>query len=448
MNKRLSIRTGVMLLAFSVATIIWRPGGDAAQTPDQSGAYNPYADNNGDQLPRGYTGPRYRLNHNYPTRPPASPAEPPWRSALQGKPIGKDNAIAYVQALKAYVAGDLKTLVDDYRNWDPFAAGWYDQPWIAPKIVKWPGREPIQGAYPGPQFTKTVYPDLNVGVMQDYVVVYYNDVAAYTFHRLWQNPNPYKPNAAQAQFNEGAISIKLALTTVSGKDWAPLEGSVQSNVFVPPAVAGDPTPPGAAPQIVPVYAMQMDLIVKDSRTAPKTGWVFATLVYDKGARGATTWDKLVPLGAMWGDDPGIDKEDLKETVINSGAPAYAKITLGWGGRLSGPNDAATQSLHPPKEPTRVSSCMSCHGAAEFPASAKLVPAGPKGFFTPGSQQWDEWFKDRAGNRPQTADGKHTALDYDMVTHQALINWDAAGGSAAAVARATSHLQMLRERGRY
>ena len=456
MTKRLSMRVGVVLLAVA-AVILWRhtPTGDAAQARDRSGAYNPYADNNGDQLPPGYSGPRYRLNYNYPTRPPVTPADPPWRKALQGKPMGKDNAVAYVQALKQFIAGDVKTLVDDYQKWDPFAAGWYDQPWIAQKIQydlpgttktgNWPGREPIQGAYPGPQFTKTIYPDLKVPLMQDYVVVYYNDVAGYTFHRLWQNPNPYQPNPRQAQFNEGAIAIKLALTTVSGKDWAPLEGSVQSNVLVP-LPAANPAPSTEPPRIVPVYAMQLDIIVKDSKTAPKTGWVYSTLVYDKGAPGATTWDKLVPLGAMWGNDPGVDNEDLRETVINPAAPAYARITLGWGRRLSGPNDAATQSLHPPKDPTRISSCMSCHGSAEYPAEAALVPAGPKGFFAPGSPQWDQWFQDRSGRIPQTPGG--VALDYAMVSRQALINWDAARGGDAALARATRHLQLLRQRGTY
>jgi hypothetical protein len=190
----------------------------------------------------------------------------------------------------------------------------------------------------------------------------------------------------------------------------------------------------------------MDIIVKDHKTAPKTGWVFSTLVYDKAAPGATTWDKLVPLGAMWGNDPGVDNDRLEETVINPAAPAYAKITLGWGLRLSGPNDAATQSLHPPTEPTRISSCMSCHGAAEYPPDAGLVPRGSTGFFTPGSPQWNQWFQDRSGRVPQTADRKHIALDYDMVSRQALINWDAARGSQAALERAARHLQMLRRRG--
>jgi hypothetical protein len=293
-----------------------------------------------------------------------------------------------------------------------------------------------------------VYPDLKVPFIQDYVAVYYNNIAGYTLHQLWQSPNPYQPNPAGAQFQEGAISIKLAMTTASGTDWAPMQGSTQSNVFVPPPTATSPTPPGVAPKIVPVYVMQLDIIVKDTKTAPKTGWVFSTLVYNKDAKGATTWDKMVPLGAMWGNDPGVNNNALQETVINPVAPAYAKITLGWGLRLSGPNDGATNSLNPPVEPTRISSCMSCHGTAESPGGLSLVPvnATTKMFYTPGSPPWDQWFQDRGGTAPQVP-ASHVALDYDMVSVQALTNWDAARGSAAALDRAKGHLSMLRERGK-
>jgi hypothetical protein len=48
--------------------------------------------------------------------------------------------------------------------------------------------------------------------------------------------------------------------------------------------------------------------------------------------------------------------------------------------------------------------------------------------------------------PQSPTG-HIALDYDMVSRQALLNWDAARGGAAAIQRATLHLAMLRERGK-
>ena len=98
--------------------------------------------------------------------------------------------------------------------------------------------------------------------------------------------------------------------------------------------------------------------------------------------------------------------------------------------------------------------MSCHGTAEFPVAsskrpveAPLVPVDPAGkFYTPGSPQWDQWFQDRSGTVAQSG-SSHVALDYDMVSRQALLNWDAAGGSATALERARLHLKMLRDRGK-
>ena len=32
------------------------------------------------------------------------------------------------------------------------------------------------------------------------------------------------------------------------------------------------------------YLMQVDIVVKDTQSAPQTGWVFTTLVYDRATR--------------------------------------------------------------------------------------------------------------------------------------------------------------------
>ena len=60
----------------------------------------------------------------------------------------------------------------------------------------------------------------------------------------------------------------------------------------------------------------------------------------------------MPLGAMWGNDPNVKSPQgcdylkpggcpaLAQTWINPVAPLYSKETLGWGGRLSGPNDGS------------------------------------------------------------------------------------------------------------
>lgn len=412
--------------------------------------FDPFANSNGDALPPDYTGPRYTLNHAYPSEPPPAPATPPWRAALKGEPISADNAVAYVEALKDYIADQgIATLVNDYTAWDPEAAHWYAAPWIANKVPtpkeSWPGREPIQGSYPGPGFDQRTYPTLK-GAMQDYVAVYYDPTAAVTLGQTF-TPDPMNPKPG-AQFHEGAIIVKLALTTASPEQWPVMKGSTQSKVFVPPSAETSASTGPKAPVLTDVWALQFDLIVKDAVTAPKTGWVFATLVYDRDAKGDTTWDKMVPLGAMWGNDPEINSAKdpsapLAETVVNPAAPAYAKITLGWGGRLSGPNDAARLAG---KDGERISSCMSCHGTAEYsrgPSTglADLVP--PKD--EPGSDTWMQWFQDRPGTQPQTPGD--TALDYDMVLRQALLNYETLTSKPGASDRFAAHMTALLRRGK-
>jgi hypothetical protein len=169
----------------------------------------------------------------------------------------------------------------------------------------------------------------------------------------------------------------------------------------------------------------MDIIVKDSKTAPKTGWVYSTFVYDLAAKG-NLWDKMVPLGAMWGNDPGVKSPikppypKLYETVINLNAPQYSRQTLGWGGRLSGPNDGAIaqsaidNSTGKTYTNLPLSSCMSCHSPAQYNFNSFLLP-GPSfsdTVYTPGSAKWNLWFRDDYGNVP--FDSGQIAMDYDMV----------------------------------
>ena len=89
---------------------------------------------------------------------------------------------------------------------------------------------------------------------------------------------------------------------------------------------------------------------------------------------------MVPLGAQWGNDPRVDSEatpgaPLFETWVNPNAPGYALETLGWGVRLSGPNDHGVNDVSVAHEGKRRllrraanSSCLSCHGTSQWNAA--------------------------------------------------------------------------------
>ena len=124
--------------------------------------------------------------------------------------------------------------------------------------------------------------------------------------------------------------------------------------------------------------------------------------------------------------------------MNPTAPPYSKETLGWGGRLSGPNDGAVDTNAAIKNSDgsgstpyvgryAMSSCMGCHGPAEYKTESFLLPVSsvcekdscrPEQdaqnrlvYLAAGSPEFMQWFQDRAGNVPQ--DPGSIALDYDM-----------------------------------
>ena len=399
-------------------------------------------------LPPGYTGPTFSLSYHYPTTLPPPPGNGyPWTRALHGKPMSPDNALDYVQALKNYVTPSMRKLLYDYANWDADREKWYDLPWISSM------RDPIHGTYQGLQFDPTVFPlsQMTQSGMTTHVLVYYNDVAGYTLGRVWGN-TALTPKLKYAQFPEGSVVIKVAMTTALSDSWSPMEGSIQWCLYPPVLDANrNPTPPT---QVMKVALMQFDIIVKDSVAAPKTGWVFTTLVYDKHAPGNDVWDKMIPMGATWGNDPDIlsvytPNAILQESILNPLTPLYATETLGYGGRLSGPNDGSISqdNIVDGKYVARLRAvgCLGCHGSAQWPMKPTMMEptlnppdphvdpmATPTAFYRPGSKEWNQWFQDRPGNVPQNPQAgavaldsklKAVAMDYDMnMTIKALPAW--------------------------
>ncbi|HLP88345.1 MAG TPA: hypothetical protein VK184_07125 [Nostocaceae cyanobacterium] len=385
---------------------------------------NPFA-NAAVSLPSSYQGPAFELSYKYPKV--VGSYQYPWIKALKGKPISQDNAIAYVEAVKDYIGEDMRTLILNYERWDAATAGWYNLPWLCSI------RDPIHGTYVGSSFDPSMFPLSGLKKpMTTHVLVYYNDIAGYTLGKMWGD-TAKNPDLSNSQFQEGAIIIKVAVTTALPEDWSPLEGAAKWELYAP---LDNQNWKNAT--FFDTSVFQFDIIVKDTKTAPKTGWVFATLTYDKEAPG-DAWDRLVPLGAMWGNDPDINSAInpnaiLRENSINAIALLYATETLGYGGRLSGPNDGAVvQNAQVAGNPdqtlarARVSSCLSCHGVAEWPMKSFLLPGfidqnSNLEIYTPGSTDFNNWFQDRPGNVPQ--DPGTIALDYDMnIAFKALPLWN-------------------------
>lgn len=422
--------------------------------------------------PKGYTGPTFKLSHAY----PQSGAVPdmPWRAAIKNQLITPANAQAYAEALKAAIGDDMRVMLQDYKNWNPDQRGWYNEPWLgktsdASHAYKF--REPLRGMYVGSgDMGHSLFKAS--GLKKDfttYVLVYYDKTAAVTLNKIWgATAMEPKITPETTQFAEGSIIIKAAFVTADPATWPVMKGTLTWPAYITMNATIDPANPLPAPALTTTYLMQFDIIVKDSVSAPKTGWVFSTLVYDARvpATDGDIWKKMVVLGAQWGNDPQakdplVLKPKLLENWTNMNSPAYARATLGWGERLSGPNDGAMNDIAYTRpgglQPTRVknakdSSCMSCHSSAQWdtknpalgmksfllptltprpelppgcdgskqppPACAQYMQSPP-----PGSVAWMKWFQNRQGNEAMDPSEGNVGADFDMVlTFKTLPAW--------------------------
>lgn len=421
----------------------------ARQSVGATNAAKPFQDNNGDVPSKSqYPGKLFELSHAWPKKPLPPLANPPWRAAIGNGTINVGNAPAYANALKQAVAANASRLIMDQARWNAAASGWYNEPWVGSQ------REAISGTYGAGEFTTEQFPDLKAS-FTTHVLTYYDERAAIALYNVWGDTamSP-RVTTMSGQFPEGSIVVKAALFTSADPKmktgwWDAMDGAQTWNLWL--------SPDGTAPaQVWPGYVAQFDIIVKDSRSAPQTGWVFTTLVYDKDAPGRTVWDKMVPLGAQWGNDPQATRAGmpLRENWINPKAPKYSTMTLGWGGRLSGPNDGARSDITfngkaYPNYPN--SSCISCHSTAQWNNSKGTMPtfllpttstgphtnpatcnkngqpdSDPKtGVYicspAPGSADWMKWFQNRKGTQPM--DAGSVAMDFDEVfTFKSLRLW--------------------------
>jgi hypothetical protein len=413
--------------------------------------------------PTGYPGTTFALSHAYPST--GTVPAMPWRSAINNQPISTANASAYAEALKAAVGPDMKVLLQDYKNWDAPARGWYNEPWLGAAY-----REPIHGMYVG---SSPLEASLFKGSglkkpITTYVLTYYDKTAAQTLYNVWGSTAMQpKVSSTSTQFAEGSIVIKAAFITADAAVWPVMKDALSWPLYIKVNATKSATP-SANPVMTPTYLMQFDIIVKDSVSAPKTGWVFTTLVYDTRIKTTDNdiWKKMVVLGAQWGNDPEANNPAVPNPVLtenwnNPAAPLYGGETFGWGQRLSGPNDGAMNDIAYAAGTTptpqkyvkngKDSSCMSCHSSAQWNLNNQKLgmdsfllplttarPSLPPGCTTskknpnppcsnflnspqPGSTEWMKWFQNRKGDVPM--DPGSIAGDFDMVlTFKSLPAW--------------------------
>jgi hypothetical protein len=302
-----------------------------------------------DKIPASWKGKRFDLNKNYPSK--AAEEAQPWK-----KFDFKTQPEAYINAVKQYVLeGNLEC---DWVFQKNKVRQWYHAPGM---VWGQNGREFINGLTRERSSRPFELHPKQTNSCQNWAVGFYNPKGGVTLGKVFADPN--NPNAAAAVFPEGTVTAKLLFTNASPQEVPYIANSFewQANIHTAQRGTNDRSP-------ATVRLLQVDIAVKDSR-ATNTDWVMMTFAYHQDAPGQTPWDKLVPVGVQWGNDPTVltPGKPIVESWIN---PQFKKLfTVGtWSmhtgrdGRLNGPVDNPQ------------SSCLSCHGTAQDPAvSTGMIP---------------------------------------------------------------------------
>ncbi|CAN5237157.1 hypothetical protein BH10PSE9_BH10PSE9_08820 [soil metagenome] len=347
----------------------------------------------GGDPPADYKGRVFKLSQSFPTTLPPAEAYP-WLK-IPFKDGGPTDPEAYLRALLAYgLEGNVP--VDFYVE-DNKVRKWYGVPWMdwnTEVTADWPGtdgREFVHGFTHEFDSFATTLSDMQKEFVDTWSGAYFNDRAGFAIGQVYCNPDDPKPGALNPDPNglntmpDGAFIIKLLFSTVSEQQLPTVKGALEWDAHI--YLNDDPQWRNQGPlsryerKVDKVRLIQIDVSVRDERSL--TGWLLGTFGYDGRAPGKTPWERMVPFGLQWGNNPKVTYD---QTCSGPNGPCtYDKLTeqwinlqavkdlataplhfnhLGYGGRLAGPVDN-------PK-----ASCAQCHQTAGFPAVPILPEFSP------------------------------------------------------------------------
>lgn len=352
-----------------------------------------YLQGRGGDPAKDYAGRVYKLSQDYPVQVPPK-EDYPWMK-IAFKDGGPVDPAAYLHALLDYgLEGNIDV---DFYVQDNKVRKWYGMPWMdwnTEVASDWPGtdgREFVHGLTHEFNSFGNTFGEAQVDFVDTWAQGYVNDRYAFAAGQVFCHPDDPKPGAINPDptglnsMPDGAFVIKLLFSTVNTTELSTVKGAFEWDADI--YVNKNPQFRNAGPlarferKLDKVRLIQIDLQVRDERSP--TGWLLGTYGYDGNAKGKTPWDRMVPLGIQWGNNPAVtfaqscsgpngpcDYDKLTEQWISRTAlkdlatPPLSFDHLGFGGRLAGPVDN-------PK-----SSCMGCHQTAGFPSVPILAEFGP------------------------------------------------------------------------
>lgn len=375
-----------------VLSLIYSAGSAAAGEPSCS--FPDYQDKVSSQ----YKGQLFQLNDHYPKTFPSTPK--PWENWNF-----KKDPINYLEKIKAYIFAGMQQA--DWRPGQNRVHHWYHMPWVT---MGRRAREGVRGLNRNADAKPFELASTQTEPQQKWELSFYNDYAAYQIGQIWchgDKPNLKKgaPDLSKTEFPEGSFIAKFVFITGSDRQLPFMQGA--PTVF---ANINETINRKSPKKVLPVRLVQIDFSIRDKRADDTTSWVMGAFVYDKDAKEGKNgaWDKMVPLGVQWGNDPAItptmvkNGAKLKETVVMDSIPIYARRRLGYGGRLNGPLDFYGFS------------CLGCHSMAQWPEPLAKIPKGKTEI------EKMHYFRNLKPDEPFQK--SHISLDYQLHFENALRNY--------------------------
>lgn len=342
-------------------------------------------------VPAGYS-PGFQLSSDFPTTVPADTN--PWES------------IDFTQDPESYLAAVLSYVLEgntdiEWRVGENSVRKWYHAPWMH---FGSRGREPIRGLTSERRSRPFEMHEMQTDWAENWAVGFYNAAGGTTLGAVWEDPAA--PDTREVIFPIGTVSAKLLFTSA-----LPEQVPYLANSLVWQAqINRNQTP-------VDMRLLQVDIAVRDERAETATGWVFGTFIYRADADGAKVWDRLVPVGLHWGNDPERTLADHNSSVplsegwmnreVVSEFATLPRKWLGLWGRMNGPVDNPG------------SACLACHSRAmDLGESTNAKPP-----FAPDSSNPAEvlhYFANRGPTEPFTEGFR--SLDYSLQLADGIANY--------------------------
>lgn len=371
-----------------------------------------------DPVPQGWKGVVFRLSQDYPTKIPSNEPKPWTAFDFKTQPA------EYIAAVFGYVREGNEEV--DWVVQDNKVRRWYHAPWMHAGAN---GREFIRGltrerTTPRAEVGKGELHPSQTQCFQNWAVSFFNSPGGYQIGRIWADP--WHPDATLALFPEGTVAAKLLFTTATVDQVPYLAGSLEWDANIHDLPPDDlDCRDRSRRKTQRVRLLQIDLAVRDVRADTTTGWVFATLSYDGTRSSASVFDRMVPVGLMWGNDPDVTAASHaggmrpNEGWINPGntMPQH----LGYLGRLNGPVDSPR------------SSCLSCHGTAQTPVRSPMTPPADA-----TDAEIARWFRNISAG--EEFDPRSVSTDYSLQIAMGIQNvreWRQSMGGAFAPPRSAA-----------